>query len=126
MLLLLQLGDEAFEFVSAFLVRGLELVDEAEARGVGAGADMGAARLLAQLLEFCLQILLQHLVLLFQECGNVTYTYGGSLATAVDRARAKAAAAQPQFVQLPLQRALLLVQTLILFEQIVALLVDLE
>ena len=50
--------------------------------------------------------------------------FSGSPATA--RAGARAAAAQPQFVQLPLQLALLLVQRLILLKQIVALLVDLD
>ena len=48
-------------------MRGLELVDEAG--GVGAGG--GAARLLAQLLEFRLLLLLQHLLLLLQECDGV-------------------------------------------------------
>ena len=66
-----------------------------EARGVGAGG--GAARLLAQLLEFRLLLLLQHLLLLLQEC-----------------------------VQLPLQLALLLDQRHHFQKLFIALLVDLD
>ena len=83
-----------------------------------------AARLLAQLLEFRLLLLLQHLLLLLQECDGVAQSFSGSLATAA--AGARAAAAQPQFVQLPLQLALLLVQRLHFHKQLVALLVDLD
>ena len=102
LLVLLQLCDEAFEFVGALLVRGLELVDEA--CGVGAGG--GAADLLTQLLEFCFLLLLEHLLLLLHECDGVTQSFC--------RAFARAAAAQPQFVELLLQCTFLSVQFFIL------------
>ena len=114
LLVLLQLSDEAFELVGALLVRSLELVDEA--RGVGAGG--GAADLLAQLLEFRFLLLLEHLLLLLHECDGVAQSFCGALA--------RAAPAQPQFVQLLLQCALLSVQFLHFHEQFVALLVNLD
>ena len=113
LLVLLQLVDEAF---------GLELVDEAR----GVSVCVGAARLLAQLLEFLLLLLLQHLLLLLQECDGVAQSFSGSIATATAIATARAAAAKPQFVQLLLQLALLLVQHIIFHKQFVALIVDLD
>ena len=59
LLVLLQLRHQPLEFVRLLVVCSLELVDEASR----VRACRGAAHLLAQLLEFRLLLLLQHLLL---------------------------------------------------------------